>query len=121
MITKLLPEEAVRQSIIETLVAQGFPRHLMSVEKKVPGLRRRLDLLCHGLFSGKVRPLLLVECKAIKLTKAAERQVTGYNYHVRAPFVAVVNGDGMLFAEKGGQFTAGVPTYEELWKRFVVM
>lgn len=117
----MLPEEKVRQSIIAELKGKGFPGHLMSVEKKVPGLNRRLDLLCHGLFKGNVYPLLLVECKAVPLTKAAERQVLGYNYYVRAPFVALVNHEEMMWAEKGTPFLPGIPEYKELWNRFLTM
>lgn len=117
----MLPEEKVRQQVIVDLVSQGFPRHLMSVEKQVSGLKRRLDLLCYGLFEGHLYPLLLVECKAVRLTKAAERQVFGYNYYVRAPFVALVNDSGMIWAEKGKPFAEGIPTYEDLWNRFRAM
>ena len=80
-----------------------FPKGLIAVEKELfslPHLKgqklplRRMDILVfgkniHPLYS--LYPLLIIECKKDKLTDAALQQVIGYNYYVKAPFVAVAS------------------------------
>lgn len=95
---KATPEEVVRQTWIQRMVRHlGYPKELMAVEKEIrelPHLEgtgfpdRRIDLLC---FAKGVAPLLLVEFKEDKLDDSAIEQVIGYNYFVKAPFIAVAN------------------------------
>lgn len=121
------PEEIVRQKFIAYLVEScQFPKELMSVEKalsELPHLRenkgklpeRRFDLLCFG---PKLSfPLLLVECKATRLNQKSLLQLWGYNAYVKAPFVALVNGDQLIIEwEENGEKTSlnVMPTYHQL-------
>jgi hypothetical protein len=103
---KATPEEQVRQRWIRRMMGElGYPRELLVIEKGIRELphlasldvpQRRLDILCYGKEIHPVHalfPLLLIECKEGPLTKSALNQVIGYNYHVKAHFVAAVNRD----------------------------
>ncbi|MBP9842343.1 MAG: type I restriction enzyme HsdR N-terminal domain-containing protein [Simkaniaceae bacterium] len=93
------PEERVRESFRQKLILElGYPSSLLISEKELSLLphlkgievpKRRLDLLC--LEKKTMRPLLLVECKAIPLTSRALDQVIGYNFFVQAPYLTLVN------------------------------
>lgn len=124
------PEEIVRQRFIAYLSAQkGFPLATLAVEKEL-GLvqpvtatkapERRADIVCfakgihpnHDLY-----PLLLVECKAVPLTKKVVAQVTGYNHYLQAYFVAIVNDTEVITGWRDGDkhvFIEGMPSYEAL-------
>ncbi len=99
-----LPEEHVRQFFIQHMVGDcHFPQILIAVEKslkQLPHLHaidlckipdRRADIICFANKEDRLFPLLIVECKAIKLTKRVVNQVASYNRFVRAPFIAIVN------------------------------
>lgn len=106
---KDLPEERVRQQLIRLMVEElGYPISYLAVEKelsrmphlalmgksKVP--QRRADLVCFakGIHSSfELYPLLLIECKAVKLTPRVITQVTGYNHFMKAYFIALANQD----------------------------
>lgn len=97
-------EELVRQRCLQRLIQQlGFPRSLLVVEKSLSELSRlmhadvpsrRVDILA---MASRVHPdyplfpLLMIECKTGTFGQEAVEQVMGYNFFVRAPFVAVVN------------------------------
>ncbi len=101
---KSTPEEEVRQRCVRKLIDQlGFPMACLVVEKTLKELphlarmevpHRRVDILClaprlhpeYPLF-----PLLMIECKEDAFDRRAMEQVLGYNFFVRAPYVAVVN------------------------------
>ncbi len=117
-----LPEERVRQSLIEKMHKElGYPLGTMVVERalhQLPHLRavcglpkRRADLivLAGGLHpSYPLFPLLLVECKAVALTDKVLRQVVGYNRFAGAPFISIVNQTTTLFGwfdQKKADFT----------------
>ena len=103
-----LPEELVRQRLISYMVNQlNFPQSYLVLEKELrqmPHLDgdlqqfpdRRADLIC---FSKDIHPrhtlypLLLIECKAVKLTSKVVDQVVGYNHFLQAYFIAIVNSD----------------------------
>jgi hypothetical protein len=126
------PEERVRQRWLQWMIHGLFyPKGLLVVEKKIEelphlfspvGLGRRLDILCYGKGihpSYPLYPLLLVECKSEPLTEAAVDQVIGYNYHVRAYFVAVANHAevrlGCYHADrKKYEFYSSLPPFKEL-------
>lgn len=94
----------------------GFPKGLISVEKKLT-TSRRYDLLCHANMGGDIRPLLLVECKAVPLTKETEEQALGYNDLVKAPFICLVNETEIrTFWRENGKLVSipFLPSYEEL-------
>jgi len=77
----------------------GFEKNLISVEKELSSLpditkktpKRRLDILCYTNTKEGLKPLLMVECKAIKLDHKALEQVAGYNHFVGAYFMAIAN------------------------------
>lgn len=102
-----LPEEEIRQRLLMHMTdSLGYSAAHIAVEKELrqlPHLRqesnlplRRADIL---VFSDKIRkegslwPLLLIECKAVKLTPSVLRQVIGYNYYLKAPYIAVANAE----------------------------
>lgn len=90
----------------------GYPKGLISVEKKVG--ERRYDLVCF-LPSGKA--LLLVECKAVPIQRMAERQAFGYNAAIKAPFICLANETEIktLWLENEEvKFVPFLPSYEQL-------
>ncbi|MBS0614930.1 MAG: type I restriction enzyme HsdR N-terminal domain-containing protein [Verrucomicrobia bacterium] len=102
------PEEIVRQQWIHKMIHElGYPREYIAVEKEVPQMLRRIDIL---VYSRAFQPLLLVECKAEKLSSAAFDQVVGYNASFNAPYLALVSADQMFLRPTLDHF----PTYEEL-------
>ena len=94
--------------------------HLTLQDKPIPD--RRADLICYakGIHpQHDLYPLLLVECKATKITQKVINQVVGYNYHLRAYFVAVANDHeiqtGWLDPAKGAYtFVPYLPSYPQL-------
>ena len=130
------PEERVRQSCLKVMTKDlGYPKGLIAVEKelsqfshlafskeKIP--KRRVDIVCFFKDKSKkalggLSPLLLIECKAIKLTKKAVQQVVGYNYFVQAKFISVVNAEQIMFGcygkeEKKYNFFSSFPSYKDL-------
>lgn len=132
---QLLPEERVRLSCIEFLIASlSFPKHLLSIEcplSSFPHLadRRdlpdcRVDIVCFapGIHpSHALYPLLLVECKAVPLTEKAERQLVGYNFFVNAPFIALAGPEEMRFSSstQSALFQKGMADYPSLLKAVV--
>ena len=96
------PEEIVRQQWICVMIEHlGFPKGLLSVEKDLQILsqksesincRRRVDLVCF-LPQIDFKPLLIIEFKAEDQRLAPEKQVSGYNFYLQAPFWAVIQGE----------------------------
>jgi hypothetical protein len=104
---KATPEEKIRQFLIKQMVEKlQYPPNYFIMEKglnQMPHLDkaclnslpfRRIDLIVlaknlHPQYP--LYPLLLIECKAIKITQKAIRQVMGYNHFLGACFVAVIN------------------------------
>lgn len=126
------PEESVRQGLLHHLINHlDFPASYIAVEKalhQIPHLTlsdanlpdRRADIICFGKGihpKHELYPLLLVECKAIKLSSKVINQVSGYNVFLQACFIAVVNKDEVKFGWKGKdgyQFINYIPKYSEL-------
>jgi hypothetical protein len=109
------PEELVRQKLIGQMIQElGYPKGLISVEKWMKS--RRFDLV---VYTKNVKPLLLVECKAIPITDQAIRQALGYNETIKAPFICIVNQDSIQTFWKQKTTFASVPflpTYNDLAK-----
>jgi hypothetical protein len=109
------PEEAVRQGLLQKMIGElGYPKGLISVEKKIGS--RRYDIVC---YTSAVKPLLLIECKAIALNEAAENQAFGYNDTVRAPFICLASKTVVktLWQEKGKIVSVPfLPAYAELYE-----
>lgn len=127
------PEEKVRQHLIRQMVAElGYPASLIAVEKSLNQLphlvgkrglpNRRADILCFGKEihpEHELYPLLLIECKAVPLTDAVVEQVVGYNHHVGAFFIGIVNASELKighYSSKVGRysFSSGLPSYNQL-------
>jgi hypothetical protein len=129
---KATPEEQVRQQWLKWMIHKlQYPKELLVVEKELKELphlfgttvpERRIDLLCYGKGihpSYPLYPLLMVECKDKRLTHKAVSQAIGYNHHVKACFVAVVNLKEVRLAvfnanEKEYQFFPVLPSFKEL-------
>lgn len=123
------PEEKIRQKLLHILIEElFFPKEYIIVEKALSELphlqgkcvpKRRLDILCYFLMHDQLLPLLLIECKKSGETKQALSQVSGYNYWVKAPFVAVANQEGILLkyldvASNEMIIKKGLPCYQDL-------
>lgn len=128
------PEEKVRQAVLQELVQNlGFPFEAIAVEKglkqmphvalmkgKIPLRRADIVVFAKGIHPAfSLYPLLLIECKAVRLTSAVIRQVVGYNHYLQARFVAVVNAEerktGWYDAQKREYvFTDRFLDYQEL-------
>jgi hypothetical protein len=130
------PEEKVRQMLLQQMILElSYPRELLTIEKslsEMPHLKgggsssaplRRTDVLCfakgihpeHSLY-----PLLLIECKeCASLTEEAKQQVIGYNYFIKACFVAVAYPKGIQWGYYDSKvqnysFFSSLPSYHRL-------
>ncbi len=126
------PEEQVRQGLLRHLICDlGFPASHIAVEKalnQIPHLsissmelpERRADIICFGQGihpHHDLYPLLLVECKSVKLTPKVVNQVSGYNVFLQAYFIAVANQNEVKFGWKsknGYQFITKIPAYQDI-------
>lgn len=115
------PEEIVRQKLLCLMVEKlGYPKHALAVEKQLsevavstPVPNRRLDILCFD--SKSLKPLLLIECKAVPIQKKMLSQVMGYNFYIGAPLICLANQDSIFLGWKDQEMTQeGLPSYSEL-------
>lgn len=108
----------------------GYPKHLISVERSLKELsnltqvgasspipNRRVDIVCHCKISFK--PLIIIECKALSVTKKALYQLIGYNSFIQSPFIALADPEKILvgfydFNDQDYRFMDLLPTYEML-------
>lgn len=126
------PEEKVRQTWLLHMVEKlGYPPALIAVEKEIAAFscprskppHRRLDAVIFAKEEkGALAPLLLLECKAVKLTDRALRQVASYNEYVKARYIALVNADeawlGIWNSEQARyDLVLGIPEYSCLISR----
>ncbi|MBS0626894.1 MAG: type I restriction enzyme HsdR N-terminal domain-containing protein [Verrucomicrobia bacterium] len=122
-------EEKVRQNLIKKMITKlSYPRELLSVERSLAELSnhslkrkiptRRVDITSFAKNGSTLYPLLVIECKESKeLTEGALAQVRGYNYFIKAPFIAVAYPEGELFgypAKEGFAYLSYIPSYQEL-------
>lgn len=130
------PEEKVRQALLQQMTLElSYPRELLTIEKalsEMPHLQggadaapplRRADLLCFakGIHpEHPFYPLLLIECKGCaSLLEEAKQQVIGYNYFIKACFVAVAYPQGSQWGyydskQQGYSFSSSLPSYHRL-------
>lgn len=121
------PEEEVRQKWIAFMMGSlGYPKGLIAVEKDLDALcvkrtlsdpNRRIDLLCYTPHKEGLTPLLIVECKADGSGDDPKSQVLGYNFHIQAPFLCVIQGDtAETFWNEGGKIASVpfLPSYAQL-------
>lgn len=131
-----LPEEYVRQRILNHMIDDlEFPAPLIAVEcalGRMPHLSaaerahvpdRRADIVCFAKdpVSGQLYPLLVIECKAVKLAARVINQVLGYNHFMRAHFIAIANQEeirlGWYDAQRGQyEFVDYLPGHPSLIK-----
>mmetsp|Transcript_6001 Transcript_6001/g.13329 ORF Transcript_6001/g.13329 Transcript_6001/m.13329 type:complete len:151 (-) Transcript_6001:1685-2137(-) len=91
---QLTAEEWVRQHFLHYLITfLGYPCTLMKLEQTVPHrhFRHRPDVV---IYNRKIKPLMLVECKApyIPISKEVWGQLVRYNVHFSAQLLAITNG-----------------------------
>lgn len=123
------PEEQVRQSLLNQLIyVFKCPKELIAVEKNLNELPflahiapdRRADVIVFrkNLHSDQLlSPLLLIECKEKSCTQDAWEQLIGYNYFVKAPYIALVDRNQMIVADCRPtplRFLSSFPSYEEM-------
>ncbi|NGX51615.1 MAG: hypothetical protein K1060chlam2_01488 [Chlamydiae bacterium] len=115
------PEEIVRQRLLTFMVKElGYPKHSLAIEKSLSELvqdlpvpNRRLDILCFETES--LKPLLLIECKAVPIHEKMFAQVMGYNAYIDAPLICLANQESIYLGWKGREMSQeGLPTYLEL-------
>ncbi len=128
------PEERVRQHLVKHLIQDlGFPSSYICLEKglrQMPHLNlldqevpdRRADIVCfasgiHPKYA--LYPLLLIECKAVKLTPKVLSQVVGYNHFMQAHYIAAANQTDVQFgwydsAKKDYAYIPYIPLYKDL-------
>jgi len=121
---RLTPEEWVRQHFVQYLIQeQGVPAGLVSVEAgfRYQNQPRRADVIAHDR---QGEPLLLVECKAPRVTigQDAFDQGAQYNLVLGAPFLVVTNGQthyacAIDFETQHYQFLDDLPHYDALLDR----
>ena len=127
---KPLPEEIIRNDLVKEMIySLGYPKSSLSIEKKLKLLphikkekypNRRADIICFASGIHKdfeLYPLILIECKKDKLNKNAFDQVIGYNYFVKAYFIALANKDEkIVFYKKKDKYESlkFLPTYRQL-------
>ncbi len=97
----LTPEEWVRQNVLEYLVQyKSYPKGWIAVEKEIDlnGLKRRYDAL---VYTPEGDVWLLIEFKAphIPITETVFRQISAYNFKIKAPNLLVSNGLQHFFAQ----------------------
>ena len=129
-----IPEEQVRQGWLQVMREKlGYPQEMLGVEKalhQMPHIEqgktelpdRRADIVCyakgiHPHYS--LYPLLLIECKAAPLTAKVKQQVTGYNLHVGAYFIAIANEKKLELGwwdphKEDWTYISHLPSYQEL-------
>ena len=91
---QLLPEEWVRQHVVQYLVQEKqVPVGLIGIEKsfQFQGMQRRADVIVHDRQGTAV---LMVECKApsVKITQDVFDQIARYNMVIHAGYLFVTNG-----------------------------
>lgn len=138
----LTPEETVRQKLFQYLTKSlNFPISWIVLEKalrQMPHLtlnpenheipNRRADLICFAKGIHKehdLYPLLMIECKAVKLTDSVMNQVIGYNYFVGAYCIAAVNATDIQFGfydkiKSQYAFISYIPSYDDLLKTYLI-
>lgn len=124
------PEELIRQRLLYLMVEEkGYPPSLLAVEvslyhllggdkKKLPF--RRIDIVCYTpAADGGLKPLLLVECKALIVSEGTLRQAASYNYYLAAPFLTLASGTTLYTGSYDASlhryhFSPGLPNYSIL-------
>ena len=117
----LTPEEWVRQNFIQYLINEkNYPASLIRVEMffKVNRLSKRGDIV---LYNRKGEPLVLVECKSVKVNIAQKTfdQIARYNLKFRVNYLIVTNGlkhycCKMDYSTNSYTFLKEIPGFDEI-------
>jgi len=137
---KATPEEKIRQELLQRLILLGYPSSHFAVEKglhQMPHLAlknnrlplRRADIVCFGKGihpQENLYPLLLIECKAVKITQKMISQAVGYNHYLKALFIAIANNHEIKTgwwnsSQKEYQFIPFLPSYSDLLQMIGVL
>ncbi len=97
----ITPEEWVRQHVLRYMMETcSYPASRIAVEKKLllNGMTRRADAV---VYDAEVQPWLILECKApeCKLNQEVLDQAARYNSMLRAPYLAICNGQSLWLAQ----------------------
>lgn len=98
----LQEEEWIRQNFIQYLLKEmRYPKNLIALEKeiKLGTLKKRFDIL---VFDSRLRPWMLIECKAagVALSEAVFDQVLRYHITLPARYLIITNGNATMGWEK---------------------
>lgn len=134
---KATPEEIVRQQLLYKMTRElnyspssivieksltQLPHLALTPSQEIPKRRADIIIMAKGIHEKfELYPLLLIECKSIKLTENVIRQVAGYNHYLKAHFIAIANETTIFtgkFSHKAGEykFLPYLPRFEELMK-----
>lgn len=120
ILVAITPEEEVRQGVLSTLLSLGYPSSLIGVEvflEKIgkTSFPQRIDIVVFSAIDAV--PILLIECKAQKISQKALQQILAYNDKVQALCVSCISKTEVLFARKIGEqyeFSSAFLSYQEL-------
>jgi len=117
----LTPEEWVRQNFIRYLIEEKlYSPGLIAVEQgiKINRNSQRSDII---LYSNNGIPLMIVECKSVKIniTQSVFDQVARYNMDLKVPFLVVTNGlrhfcCKMDYENQTYSFMREIPLYSDI-------
>lgn len=91
---KMLPEELVRQLLLQYLLLdRKFSKKLINVEKvlKINGQIKRFDIV---IYNNNAAPKILIECKRPqeKINQNVFNQISTYNLALQADYMIITNG-----------------------------
>ena len=127
----LTPEEKVRQSVVQAMLALGYPKSQIALEVGLESLAhlqgknnvavRRIDIIS---FAKNIHPkyplypLLLVECKVDKTNHAASfKQLLGYQAVIKPFFFALADEESMQtfwYDQKNLKSVDGLLAYSQI-------
>lgn len=134
VVVPTLPEERLRVQLLCDMIDKlGFPSSCIAVEKElsqIPYLRsvvdklpqRRADVICFakGIHATEeLYPLIVIECKAVKLTPKMVNQIVGYNHYLHAQYITLINFEEVRTGwidpiSQTYRFVPYLPTYAQL-------
>lgn len=98
---QLLPEEWVRQNMIQFLLTKNYPGPLMAIEKeiKLGELSKRCDIV---IYDRQSQPFMIVECKEMNVVMSEKilHQILRYHITLPAKYLIITNGSYSFGFEK---------------------
>lgn len=115
----LTPEEWVRQHLVHFMINHlMYPKSLINVEDglRVNKMQKRSDIVIHDR-QGNI--FMIVECKSfkVKLKQEAMDQLSNYNQHYKASYLALTNGKELFLCQmdyhrKSAKFISEFPEFK---------